>query len=197
MQKLDALMRIPAICIILANTKLKTEEKRMNIIAIDPGNRESAFVIYRPETMQIVEFGKRDNEILVPFLKGWSCIDDTFLAVEMIKSFGNAMGDEVLETCVWIGRFIEAWNNEFYVKINRKTIVSVLCHNSRAGDSAVRQAVIDRFREAFGYDSSRKAIGNKKNPGRLYGVSADVWSALAVALVFAEMKGLERTRVDK
>ena len=55
-----------------------------------------------------------------------------------------------------------------------------LCDSPRANDSTIRQAIIDRF---GGKDA---AIGKKKVPGPLYGISGDVWAALAVAITAVE-----------
>jgi hypothetical protein len=46
----------------------------------------------------------------------------------------------------------------------------------RAKDANIRQALIDRF----------GAVGTKKMPGPLFGVSSHYWAALAVAVYAAE-----------
>ena len=56
-----------------------------------------------------------------------------------------------------------------------------LCGSAKAKDSNIRQAIIDRY----GGDPKR-CIGTKKAPGPLYGISADQWAALALALTAAE-----------
>lgn len=38
------------------------------------------------------------------------------------------------------------------------------------------------------YGGKERAIGKKATPGKLYGVSADVWQALAVALTWADVR---------
>ena len=53
----------------------------------------------------------------------------------------------------------------------RKQIVMHHCNDARAKDKNIRQAMIDRFGEP----------GTKKNPGGTYGISKDIWSALAIA----------------
>ena len=55
-----------------------------------------------------------------------------------------------------------------------------LCGNPRAKDANIRQAIIDRF------GGKAAAIGTKKNPGPLYGVSGDVWAAIAVGLTWQD-----------
>jgi len=54
-----------------------------------------------------------------------------------------------------------------------------LCGSARAKDTNIRQALIDRY-------GGSAAIGKKAAPGPLYGVSKDVWSALAVAVTAAD-----------
>jgi hypothetical protein len=66
--------------------------------------------------------------------------------------------------------------------VYRREVKTNLCGSMKAKDGNVRQALIDRF------GGKEKAIGKKKTPGPLYGFSADVWQALAVAITFADMR---------
>jgi hypothetical protein len=97
----------------------------------------------------------------------------------MVACYGMSVGAEVFETCVWIGRFIEAWGRT-WTKIYRKEVVTHLCGSARAKDSNVRQRIIDI------YGGKDKAIGKKANPGPLYGLSGDMWQALGVAITYAD-----------
>lgn len=151
------------------------------ILAIDPGNEQSAWcylVDGKP-----VQRGKVPNHSLLLDLRSGAVgeISDT-LAVEAIASYGMAVGKEVFDTCLWIGRFMEAWENRGGKAqlIYRKQVKLYLCESNRANDSMIRQSIIDRF--GPGKD---KAIGRKAEPGPLYGIKGDEWSALAVALTAA------------
>lgn len=150
----------------------------MRIIAIDPGNMRSAWVEYGDE--HLYDYGLQDNQQIIEWLSKDS--PDTCLTIEMIASYGMPVGREVFETCVWIGRFIQAWAG-LHELVYRKDVKLHLCGQARAKDANIRAALIDRF--GPGKD---KAIGTKKAPGPLYGVSADVWSALAVAVTFSDLK---------
>ena len=188
----------------------------MVILSIDPGSEKSAWLLYDTETKNLIEFNLGCNFLLLGYTQGVKLAEvgrkPDFLAIEMIASYGMPVGKSVFETCLWIGRFIEAWGGKNYRKVYRKTDVCMhLCHNTRAKDSNIRPAIIDR------YGGQDKAIGNKKcpkckgkgwfgagratcpvcggskwkhPPGPLCDVSSDVWSALAVAIFAAEnMKG--------
>lgn len=155
------------------------------ILAIDPGPTESAWVAYvggKP-----VEWGKWRNDAVLQQVWGSSA---ELLAVEMIASYGMAVGAEVFDTCVWIGRYIQAWQDETHLRdlvprpsrlVYRREVKLHLCGNPRAKDTNVRQALIDRY--GPGKD---KAIGKKATPGPLYGMKADCWQALGVAVTAAE-----------
>lgn len=151
------------------------------IIAIDPGTHRSAWVEYTPEERQIGDFGITDNKSLVRSI-AWERWRGDDLAIEMIASYGMPVGQEVFETCVWIGRFIEAFGCGKFVY--RKDVKLHLCQSPRAKDANVRQAIIDLFPATGGGKTPQ--IGTKKQPGPLYGVSSHVWSALGVALTYAE-----------
>ena len=51
------------------------------------------------------------------------------------------------------------------------------CNSAAAKDTNIRQALIDHYG-----GSKAEAIGVKAKPGPLYGIKADEWSALAIAL---------------
>ena len=146
----------------------------MKIIAIDPGTTESGYVVM--DGMDIVESGIAPNdETILNVLDIYSC--GRTLAIEMIASYGMAVGASTFETCVWIGRFTEHWQPRPYQLIYRKDAKMHLCRSMRAKDKNIRQAIMDK------YGSERSiAIGTKKNQGPLYGISKHMWSALAVGL---------------
>lgn len=142
----------------------------MTILAIDPGTDQSAVVEwdgFSPTFMEILP-----NEQLRDWVenrKGPSAI-----AVEMIASYGMPVGKEVFETCLQIGRLQEIAHVRcvpFHL-VYRLHVKQHLCHDSRAKDSNIRQALIDRFGPP----------GVKKAPGVLYGVKSHLWAALAVAV---------------
>ena len=134
------------------------------ILAIDPGTTQSAWVLYSSKktelTPQLVDKGICENGELLSMLKEKHLIDRSNvekLYIEMIASYGMAVGKTVFETCVWIGRFIEAWSGE-YEYVYRKDVKMHLCGTTKAKDSNIRQAIMDK------YGSTREAaIGTKKN----------------------------------
>jgi len=149
----------------------------MRLLAIDPGNERSAYVLY--DNKIIEDKGILDNNKMLEFLYDSKLLNTDRLYIEMIASYGMAVGKTVFDTCVWIGRFIEAWNvySPHHQFIYRKDVKMHLCKSTRAKDSNVRQAIID----LYGGDKAI-AIGTKKNQGPLYGVKKDIWAALAVAI---------------
>lgn len=103
------------------------------------------------------------------------------LAIEQIASMGMTVGAEVFETCVWTGRFIEAWHApEEHRRVTRNQCKLYVCGNGRAKDANVRQAIIDRFP---GTGTGKvPQVGTVKKPGPLYGMNSHMWPALAVAI---------------
>jgi hypothetical protein len=148
------------------------------ILAIDPGNEKSAFVMFKGERILDKDIWKNDD--LIPFIKSHYHND---LVIEMVASYGMAVGRTVFETCVWIGRFIQANNDGNkkdipYHLVYRKDIKMHLCQSMRAKDSNIMQALKDRYGE----------VGCKSKPGPLYGVKKDIWSALAVATYYNDTR---------
>lgn len=148
----------------------------MRLIALDPGPVRSAYVELAGDVP--LDGCIIDNEQLVTeYLNG---SDGWHLVIEMIACYGMPVGKETFETCLWIGRFIQAWGVPKPTLLYRKEIVTNLCGSARAKDSNVRQALIDR------YGGKDKAIGRKRSPGPLYGFAGDCWSALAVGVTWLD-----------
>ncbi len=159
----------------------------MKILAIDPGNTESAFVLMNDDyTIGKCMFGKYPNNLMLKSLKDfcWNDLVKVTVVIEMVASYGMAVGKEVFDTCVWIGRFSQAAVDagcrvEYIYRMEEKM---TLCHNSRAKDSNIRQALIDRFAK-FDFKNGR---GTKANPDTFYGFAKDIWSAFAVGVTFLD-----------
>lgn len=152
----------------------------MRLLAIDPGNEKSAFVILEGD--KIIEKGILPNDEMIGLLHRavWpNQYASDHLAIEMIASYGMAVGVTVFETCLWIGRFMQAFGADNTTKVYRKDVKMHLCGSTRAKDGNIRQALLDRY---------NNDVGNKKAPGRLYGVSKDVWAALAVGLTYLDTR---------
>lgn len=152
------------------------------ILAIDPGTEQSGYCLFDGE--KVVEAGVMENAELLKRLDcGWMT---QTLAIEMIASYGMAVGREVFETCVWIGRFVQAWREPEAVKlIYRRDVKQHLCGSAKAKDANIRQALIDLFPRTGG--GKIPQIGTKSQPGPLFGVSSHAWAALGVAVT--AMKG--------
>jgi hypothetical protein len=156
----------------------------MKILAIDPGTTESAYVIMDRETYKPLEFGKIDNEQLMLNIQDWNNsnhIDKS--CIEMISSYGMAVGKEIFETVFWIGRFYEELNNDNEpTRIYRKDVKMNLCNTTRAKDGNVMQALIDRF----AYNVPNRGKGYKKSPAWFYGFKADIWQAYALGVSYLD-----------
>lgn len=143
------------------------------VLAIDPGSSQSAWLKYdgsRPGA-----FGITANDVLAKALRSGGLPD--VVVIEKIESYGMAVGAEVFDTVWWAGRFAEAASRVPVVMLPRRAVKLALCGDSRAKDANIRQALIDRF-------GGSAAIGRKTAPGPLYGISRDVWSALAIAVAY-------------
>ena len=155
----------------------------MRILAIDPGNEQSAYAVIEMPNFRLLEFGKINNNDLLRRLDGEHEYESN-IAVEMIASYGMAVGKDVFETCVWIGRFVQLLQGKDITYIYRKDEKMTLCGSMKAKDGNIRQALIDRYAE----HNFKNGKGTKANPDVFYGVSADVWQATAVGVTYWEMK---------
>lgn len=148
-----------------------------SILALDPGTDATGWVHLSRDGV-IVSSGVAQNDDLLSVVKTASRID--VLAIEMIASYGMPVGSEIFETCVWIGRFKQAWRapNEVQL-VYRKDVKLYLCGTPRAKDPNVRQALLDLLGPQ----------GTKKAPGPTHGVRSHAWAALGVAVTAAKFGG--------
>lgn len=152
------------------------------ILAVDPGNVQSAYTVLDAHTLRPLTARIVPNEELLQLLSDYPDKDTTSFVIEMVASYGMAVGREVFETVFWIGQLYAAAAPYLSrSRVYRMDVKMNFCHNSRAKDANIRQALIDRF----------GVVGTKKDPGWFYGFKADCWAAYAVGVTFAD-KGMER-----
>ena len=149
----------------------------MRILGIDPGNTQSAWCEIANGVP--VRWAKEPNAALIAKLRALEPLGVELVAIEMIASYGMAVGKEVFDTCLVIGRLIEvcAYRGVEHRLIYRRDVKLTHCETSRANDANIRAALIDRYGPG-----RENAVGIKRKPGPLYGLKGDEWSALAIAL---------------
>lgn len=136
----------------------------------------------------IETFGKIPNEDVLALVRGWG--NDCIYAIEYPYPKNNVVAFEVFQMTEWVGRIMQRIDdaNGSYARIFRHREKSVMCKSGVANDSMIRAAVI----AVYG------GKGTKKDPGPTYGVTADVWQAIAVATTYAkEGDSLERDKLIK
>lgn len=154
----------------------------MKVLAIDPGPEQSAYVVYAPETRTVLDHHKLPNGALAEMLENEAIADQ--LVIERVSCFGMRVGREVFRTCEWIGFFARSWlgYHADLDYIERPAVKQHLCGKRAAKDADVRARLIDIFGPG-----KAKAIGVKATPGPLYGITKDRWSALALAVTWADL----------
>ena len=146
------------------------------ILAIDPGTTESGVVVFRDG--RILHTEVCDNVRALHLVR---TVNANVLALEMVASYGMAVGKEVFRTVWWTGRFAEAWLQRTEClprEVFRQEVKLHLCASPRAKDANIRQALIDLLGPQ----------GTKKAPGPTFGVKSHGWAALAVAVTAAGLR---------
>jgi len=134
------------------------------LLAIDPGNIDSAWMLFDLAECAFLDFGICFNNELLELMK-WRLF--SYLAIEMIGNMGGCPGDDVFETAMWVGRFIQSSASMPHTRLYRKEVVNHICGDPNAGDKEVRAELIKRY-------------GSQLTKGIKY----DCWSALAIATTF-------------
>jgi len=148
----------------------------MSVIAIDPGPESSALLVWLGN--QPGERHYISNEAINERLHAFRHTSELDLVIEEVASYGMPVGRDVFQTVFWAGRFCEAFGAHRTHLMPRLEVKMHLCHNSRAKDGNIRQALLDRFGPQ----------GTKKTPGTLYGISSHLWAALALAVTWDDKR---------
>jgi hypothetical protein len=144
------------------------------VLAIDPGPEQSAYIGWNGS--KLIDGGIVSNaDMRIGLVSAsWACSYDLF-AIEMVACYGMAVGKEVFDTCLWIGRFAECSPKEPRL-VYRRDVKLHHCQSARAKDSNIRQALIDKYGPP----------GTKKAPGKTYGLKSHLWAAFAIATFITE-----------
>lgn len=155
------------------------------LLAIDPGNTESGWVLLDTATCRPIEFDKTNNyDLRDALISRHPSVQADHFVIEMVASYGMSVGADVFETCVWIGRFAEAGRRVLgdAQLVKRHPIKLHHCHSAKAKDSNIVQALVDRFAPG----EPNRGKGTKANPGWFHGFRADIWQAYALAVYAAD-----------
>ena len=138
----------PTLSLTTAMTTAMTTSKR--IVAVDPGREKSGLVEWDPVLGRLsFHDAAIDNDELRYWLYAWrQCRDEAGagaeLVIEQIRCYGMTAGADLLDTVHWSGRFEESWhrgNSLPCLLMPRMAVKMHLCHDSRAKDANIRQAL--------------------------------------------------------
>lgn len=152
----------------------------MTILCIDPGTTQSGWCVMDGHTIMFKDV--TPNEEMLNIIHDMQRIERC--AIEMVASYGMAVGREVFETCVWIGRFKQVWvdqcGEDSVQFVYRKDVKLHLCGTTKAKDTNIRQAILDQYPATGG--GAVPQVGTKGKPGPLFGVNSHIWPAIGVGL---------------
>lgn len=153
----------------------------MIVLGLDPGPTNCGAVLYDTEYRRVCLAWK--SLTVADALVGAGAegaIRPGLVAIERVQSYGIA-GASLLRTAEVGGMLYHAASRagSSVVWLYRREVLRGLDVTGKGNrDSLVRQRLI----EIHGGDRA-SAVGTKKQPGPLYGVSSHAWQALAVAVV--------------
>lgn len=141
------------------------------ITAVDPGPEYSAIVKWDGEHILGRDYVESDK------FREYLSLESSkpnHIICEGLQCFGMAVGQSTFVTAYLVGSIREYCRTSGldFTIIFRNNVKLHHCHSPRAKDANIRQALIDRL----------GAPGTKKQPGPTFGITADLWSALAIAL---------------
>lgn len=144
------------------------------LIGVDTGTEQTAMCLCQLPTLKPIEHVKVPNAEAERLIEYWICKSkNTVVAIELLENHGMPIGQTTIQTIIEIGRIQQICENNFvrWILIKRSQEKMTICHNPKAKDSNIRQALIDIY----------GGKGTKANKGWFYGFKADEWQAYAIA----------------
>ncbi len=156
-----------------------------HLLAVDPGNVESAYTLIERPSLRPVEAAKVPNATMRDVVAIYQDCADVY--IEMIASYGKPVGATVFETVLEIGRFVECCGGPVSEGgkahlVYRREVKLHLCDSSAVTDAIIKQALVDRFAP----HASNHGKGSKAEPSWFYDFKADIWQAYALAVYAAD-----------
>lgn len=148
------------------------------IVAVDPGPITSGMVVYDREESRVVRCNPKAELYDLRAEVWWAARNSAALCFERTQA-GPPSTQVVLTTEV-VGRLMEmadAVDLPWTAYYRRHVLFALGVGGAKSKDAVVRQVLLGLHGGTQGV-----AIGTKKNPGPLYGVSSHGWAALAVAV---------------
>lgn len=165
----------------------------MRVIAIDPGNIESAWVVFEKHSdpgLLILACGKYKNEVLLDLLS--DSVYDTAVIEEMV-AYGR-VGREVTDTAFWAGRFFqESYKHHFLLRevflVNRSKVRG---HFGCRKDADIIEKLIERFcHELYAKfrskELSRPKMISAAREEYFKAFKADIWQAFALGVCWYDL----------
>jgi hypothetical protein len=149
------------------------------VFAIDGGSTHSGYAIVSEigilhREQGVDTFGKVENSVLSDIIRTWA--SRCTFPIEFPYPKHSTVPYEVFLMTAWVGRWqhiIEECGATHH-KIFRHREKSVMCKSGVAKDSQIRAAVIAMYGDK----------GTHEAPGPTFGVTGDVWQAIAIATTF-------------
>lgn len=160
------------------------------ILAIDPGNKESGYVFIDVATYKPIKYGKIKNAKLEKIMQE---TEYDHLVLEMVASYGMAVGRSVFDTVFHTGRFSMIRPNVPFTKVYRMQVKMNLLGKTSVRDSDITQFLVHRFltnKEIERWGDYGKGV--KADQGYFYGFNNDIYQAYAVGVTW-----LDKTKQGK
>jgi len=146
------------------------------VLAIDTGSYQSGWIVW--DGSKLLDGGIDSNEEMLNIIGKYATQGSCGMAIEQVMSHGRAMGQSVIDTAYWEGRFVQeyqALSNVEALRIGRVAVRKFICYHGLAKDSEITRRLKDRFGEK----------PTKKNPNPVHGevkLKDDMWQAWALGL---------------